>query len=516
MSKYIMLKPKRRYVNLDVGIQNVIELRGITKSFPGVKALKGVSFDIRPGEVHALCGENGAGKSTLMKVLTGVHKRDDGQILFEGQEVDIQSTQQTIALGIACIYQELAIVPQLDLAKNIYLGNLPQKKDGFVDKKKLYADTKEILKQVNLNVSPKTIAGELSVAQQQMVEIGRALTRNAKIIIMDEPTSSLSDKESEVLFTLIKTLTSRGVAVVYISHKLDEVMSISNRITIIRDGENITTVNTCDTTREQLISYMIGRSLENMYNKKKSEIGEVVLEVNNLTSPGVFKDISFDVKAGEVLGFFGLVGAGRSEIMRALFGVDKFESGQISINGQKVSITNPRKAIAAGLGFVPEDRKLEGLALKLSILTNMTMVKISQISRAGVINRKERGKLADEYVKSISIRTPSVKQLVGNLSGGNQQKVVIAKWLMMKPKLLILDEPTRGVDVGSKSEIYGLISELANQGIAVIVVSSELPEILGICDRVITIHEGRKTADCLVENTDSHQLLRCALGGGHK
>lgn len=494
---------------------NVIELRGITKAFPGVKALRGVSFDIRPGEVHALCGENGAGKSTLMKILTGAYQRDEGRILVDGREIDIHSTRQAIELGIACIYQELSIVPQLDLAKNIFLGNLPRKNGkGFIDKKKLYADTKEILQQVNLNVPPQTIAGELSVAQQQMVEIGRALTRNARVIIMDEPTSSLSDKETETLFSLIENLTARGVAIIYISHKLEEVLRISDRITVLRDGENIVTVQTSATTQEELISHMIGRSLENMYNKKKSAIGEVVLQVSKLTKTGCFKDISFEVRAGEVLGFFGLVGAGRSEIMRAIFGVDKFDSGQIVMRGRKLNITSPRKAISAGIGLVPEDRKLEGLALRLNILTNMTMVKINDISRAGVINLQERLRLAGEFVKNISIRTPSVQQLVGNLSGGNQQKVVIAKWLMLTPELLILDEPTRGVDVGSKAEIYGLISDLANKGIAIIVVSSELPEILGICDRVITIHEGRKTADCLIENTDSHHILSCALGGG--
>lgn len=491
----------------------IIAVTGIKKSFPGVQALKGVSFDILPGEVHAICGENGAGKSTLIKILTGAHQKDFGQYLVDGQAVEIQHTQQAIALGVSCIYQELSIVPQLDIAKNLFIGNLPVKwKNGPVDRKKLYADSESIVRQLGLNLSPKAIAGQLSVGQQQMIEIGRALTRNVRVIIMDEPTSSLSEKEAETLFELIDKLSKSGVAIVYISHKLDEVMQISNRITVLRDGENIVTVNTSETTRDQLIVHMIGRSLENLYHKNPVEKGKVVLEVKNLTRKNVFQDISFSVSQGEVLGFFGLIGAGRSEIMRAIFGVDKYDAGEIFIDGECVKISNPDIAISKGMGFAPEDRKLEGLALKLSILTNMTLVKLRDISILGLIKKKERTRIANEYVGSISIRTPSTNQLVGNLSGGNQQKVVIAKWLMMNPKILILDEPTRGIDVGSKSEIYGLINQLAAKGVAIIIVSSELPELLGICDRAITIFEGRKTADLDVKNIDMADILSAALG----
>ncbi len=489
----------------------LIELKNITKIFPGVRALSNVCFDIRPGEVHALCGENGAGKSTLIKVMTGAHTADEGEYYIDGKPVHIANTQEGIALGVSCVYQELSIAPQLDLAQNLYIGNLPMK--GFlIDHATLYTKAKEILDTLEMPLSPKTLAGELSVGQQQMIEIGRALTRNARCIILDEPTSSLSEKETETLFKIIGILKERGIAIVYISHKLDEVMQLSDRITVIRDGENVITLNTADTTQEILITNMLGRSLETMYNKQKVDIGEPVLQVEGLTRQGVFEDISFDVRAGEVVGFFGLVGAGRSEIMRAIFGVDKSDSGTITVSGKTLTRGNPAAAIEAGIGFCTEDRKQEGLMLRLSILLNMTLVKLPELSRHGVIDRKAQRTEADKYVDSIRIKTPSVRQLVGNLSGGNQQKVVVAKWLMMNPKVLIVDEPTRGIDVGSKAEIYGLLNELAKSGVAIIVVSSEIEEIMGICDRVITICEGKKTADFPVDGLDSELVLAAALG----
>jgi ABC-type sugar transport system ATPase subunit len=491
----------------------LIELRDITKTFPGVKALSNVSFDIYPGEFHALCGENGAGKSTLIKVMTGAHQPDSGKIIVDGEEVHFTSPQQAIEKGIACIYQELTIAPQLDVAKNMFLGNMFFDKFGTLDLKRLYKDTKEILTDyIGLKVSPKTLAGELSVGQQQMIEIGRALTRHARVIIMDEPTSSLSEAETETLFKLIKMLKDDNVAIVYISHKLDEVMQLADRITVIRDGQNIITMNTSDTTQEKLISHMIGRELENLYQKSPAQQGDVVLEVKNLTSKGVFEDISFNVKAGEIVGFFGLVGAGRSEIMRAIFGVDKYDSGEVYICGKKLPPGNPTAAIESGLGFATEDRKKEGLMLRLSVLLNMSLVKLPHISKLGVINAAKQRELVDQYIKSISIKTPNVEQLVGNLSGGNQQKVVVAKWLMMSPKVLIVDEPTRGIDVGSKSEIYGLLNDLAHQGVAIIVVSSEIEEIMGICDRVITICEGNLTASLDIKNLKSETVLAAALG----
>ena len=492
--------------------KTIIQCEGITKYFPGVKALDGVSFDVREGEVHSLCGENGAGKSTLIKVLTGVHERDGGRYLIDGNEVFFKSPQEGIANGVSCVYQELSIAPQLDIAKNLFIGNLPMK-GGLVDHKTLYQKSSEILAELDMNISPKTIAGDLSVGQQQMIEIGRALTRSARVIIMDEPTSSLSEAETDTLFGVIKKLTARNIAVVYISHKLDEVMYLSDRITVIRDGKNIISKNKDEFTQEQLISNMIGRPLQNLYLKEPAEITDVMLDVRDLTRKGVFEDITFSVRKGEVVGFFGLVGAGRSEIMRAIFGVDKYNAGEVRVDGKKLRGGNPAEAIRAGLGFCTEDRKKEGLALKLQILLNMTLVRLPFLSKLGVIQRRAQKTAADRYVDSISIKTPSVRQLVGNLSGGNQQKVVVAKWLMMDPKVLIVDEPTRGIDVGSKSEIYGLLSDLAKEGMAIVVVSSEIEEIMGVCDSVVTIFEGKKTAQLpITPELTREEVLSYALG----
>ena len=490
----------------------LIELKNITKIFPGVIALSNVSFDIYPGEVHALCGENGAGKSTLIKVMTGVHAADGGQYFIDGKEVHIQNTHEAIGLGVSCVYQELSIAQQLDVAKNLYIGNLPVK-GKYVDHKKLYADTAEVLKELELDISPKTIAGDLSIGQQQMLEIGRSLTRSVRCIILDEPTSSLSEAETETLFKVIRKLVANNIAIVYISHKLDEVMEISDRITVIRDGQNIVTLNTKDTTQDQLISAMIGRPLENLYNKVPAEIGDVMLEVKNLTRKGVFDNISFSVRKGEVLGFFGLVGAGRSEIMRSIFGIDEYNSGEVYVSGKKLPAHNPAAAIDAGIGFCTEDRKKEGLALQLSILLNSTLIRLPLLSKSGFVQKEKQIEAAEEYRQSISIKTPTLQQLVGNLSGGNQQKVVVAKWLMMHPNVLIVDEPTRGIDVGSKSEIYGLLSNLAQEGMAIIVVSSEIEEVMGVCDSVVTIFEGKMTAQLKVTpELTREKVLACALG----
>ena len=493
--------------------QTFIELKEIVKLFPGVRALDGVSFDVREGEVHSLCGENGAGKSTLIKVLTGVHQRDGGDYLIDGKSVSFSSTTEAIAAGVSCVYQELSIAPQLDVAKNLFIGNLPMK-GGLVDHKTLYAKAAEILAELDMPISPKTIAGDLSVGQQQMIEIGRALTRNARLIIMDEPTSSLSEAETETLFHVIKKLVDKNIAIIYISHKLDEVMFLSDRITVIRDGQNIISKTKGEFTQEELIANMIGRPLEHLYLKEPAEITTPMLEVKNLTRKGVFEDVSFTVRRGEVVGFFGLVGAGRSEIMRAIFGVDKYHAGEVWVDGAKLKGGNPAAAIKAGIGFCTEDRKKEGLALRLSILLNMTLVRLPFLSKLGVVDRKAQKAAADEYMQSISVKAPSVNQLVGNLSGGNQQKVVVAKWLMMSPKVLIVDEPTRGIDVGSKSEIYGILSDLAKQGMAIIVVSSEIEEIMGVCDSVVTVFEGKKTAQLdITPELTREEVLTYALGG---
>ncbi len=490
----------------------LLEVRGISKIFPGVKALKNVSFDVKRGEVHALCGENGAGKSTLIKILTGVHERTEGEYFLEGEPVDFRNTKQSIDAGISCIYQELSMVPLLDVAKNLFLGNQPLTKLGTLDNRKMYEDAKGILERINLKVSPKKMVADLSVAQQQMIEIGRALTRQSKVIIMDEPTSSLTDNEKDTLHDLIRKLRDEGVSVIYISHKLEDVLEISDRITVLRDGEKIVTLDAATTDKSTLITHMIGRTLDNLYNKVAAEPGEEAIRVEGLTRNGVFHDVNFYARKGEVVGFFGLVGAGRSEIMRAIFGVDRFQSGKIFVEGEEVKANSPVKAVKQGIALVPEDRKLEGLTLRLSVLFNMTLVKINQINRFGVIDKKAQKEAATDYVGRTRVKTPSLAQKVYNLSGGNQQKVVISKWLMMNPKILILDEPTRGIDVAAKAEIYGLISELANAGVCVLVVSSEIPEILGICDRLYTVCEGRITADLSVKETTSGEILANALG----
>jgi len=467
---------------------------------------------VRSGEVHALVGENGAGKSTLIKVITGFHGMDEGEMFIDGKKAVFSNPHESIEAGIACIYQELSIVPQLDVAKNIFLGNWPVKR-GLVDREELYRRAGEILRRVSLNVKPQELAGDLSIAQQQMVEIGRALTRDAKLIIMDEPTSSLTEKETESLMALIEKLRSDGISIIYISHKLDEVMSIADRITVMCDGRHVKTLDTKDTNRQQLIEYMLGRPLDNMYEHRPAKPGDVALKVEHLTRHGVFEDVSFEVRSGEILGFFGLVGAGRSEIMRAIFGIDRLDSGEIYVNGKRVKIQSPKDAVRLGLALVPEDRKNDGLALQLPILDNMTIVKLPEISRGGVIDQKTRASLAEEYAKTVRVKTPSIRQLVGNLSGGNQQKVIIARWLMQDTTVLILDEPTRGIDVGSKAEIYSIITDLAARGVAVIVVSSEMNEILGVSDRVAAVFEGRITRFFETAKTNDKEILSAALGG---
>lgn len=491
----------------------ILEVKGVSKFFPGVQALKEVDLDIRAGEVHAIVGENGAGKSTLMKVLTGVYKRDAGEYWFEGRKVELSGVQQSIKMGISCIYQELTIVPLIDVARNLYLGDLPMK-HGRIDYRKLYEDARGVLEALGMDISPKTLAKDLSIAQHQMIEIGRAITRKSKVIIMDEPTSSLTAKETEVLFRVIRSLKEKGVAIFYISHKLEEIQEIADRISVFRDGAHISTFdNDEEATQDKIVSQMIGREISNYFNKQPAELGDVLLEARGLTRRGYFEDISFSVRRGEVLGFFGLVGAGRSEVMRAVFGADRLHSGEIWLEGNKVSITSPAAAIRRGIGLVPEDRKAEGLVLRLSVKINELLVKLKDINRLGFIRAGKAQELAQEYKDRLNIKTPTLSKMVGELSGGNQQKVAIAKWLMVDPKLLILDEPTRGVDVGAKSEIYRLISELAQQGVAVIVISSELPEILGVSDRIVIMHEGRKTGELITAETTSHEVMQYALGG---
>lgn len=491
----------------------ILRMMGIQKSFPSVKALRDVDIDIIEGEVHAVVGENGAGKSTLMKILSGALQKDDGSIILYGKKTEIQSADHAIQLGISCIYQELTIFPLLDVAKNIHLGNLPMQ-GMFINLKKLYADTKQVLDMLELNVSPLAMCRELSIAQQQMVEIGRAVSRNAKIIIMDEPTSSLSEKEKEVLFKIIRMIKAKGVSVLYVSHKLEEIKEISDRITVLRDGQKIMTVNTADCTYPKIIEGMIGRKLENFFHKQEAHVGDTVLKVEGLTRQGKFDDVSFEIKSGEILGMFGLIGAGRSEIAGAIFGTEKYDKGKIFINGKPVIIRRVSQAIKHGLCFVPEDRKLQGLVLKLDVKSNTAMLKIKKESKFGFVSNKLEKETTERYIKSLNIKTPSIRQVVSNLSGGNQQKVVIGKWLSMNPKVLIVDEPTRGIDIGAKAEIYALITQLAQSGVAILFISSELPETMGICDRVLTVFEGQVTQSIDSKEFSSSTIMNAALGMG--
>ena len=485
----------------------ILSMEHIDKVFPGVKALSDVSLEVRRGEVHALMGENGAGKSTLMKVLYGIYPCDGGTITFDGKTVGTHTQHEALHMGIAMIHQEISLATNMSVAENIWVGRTPMTKLGLVDFKKLYAMTQEILDDVGLDIDPKVKVRDLSVAQMQMVEVARAVSYNAKLIIMDEPTSSLSKKEIQVLYRIIRTMKSRQVSVIIITHKIDEVFEISDRITVLRDGRRTGDADIHSITEDDLIRMMVGRELTEMFPKQESEIGEVLLEVEHLSSAGVFEDVSFCVHRGEILGVSGLIGAGRTEIMKAVFGIDKKDSGTIRIGGEPVNIRSPRDAIAHGIAMVTEDRKMEGLSLVRSSKENMTIVNLNKYSKGGIVNSKAELGDVEKMIRMLAIKLSSPKQVVNSLSGGNQQKVIIAKWLLKKPKILIIDEPTRGIDVGAKSEIHRIISSLACQGMAVILVSSELPEILGMSDRVIVIHEGHLKGELTRQEATQEKIM---------
>jgi len=467
-----------------------LEMKGITKQFPGVLALNKVDLSIYPGKVLALVGENGAGKSTLMKVLSGVHKRDAGEILLEGKSVEIADPLASRQMGISIIFQELSVLNNMNIAENIFVGR-EKKKNGFVDKKLQHEQARQLLSRVGLSIDTHTKTGLLSTAQKQMVEVAKALSFNSKLIIMDEPTSSLTDKETAMLMDIIRKLRDDGVAIVFISHRMNEIFEISDEIAVMRDGEMVQHMITSEVDEAQVIAAMVGRSVDDIFYKEEAPIGDIALEVKNLSTKNFLKDISFNVRSGEIVGFAGLVGAGRSEVMRAVFGIDPRESGEISIHGQKVEIKSTMDALKAGMGFVPEDRKEQGLILKQTIRVNTSLAALQSVAKGWFISKKLEKGLTDEYVAKLRVKTPSNEQKIMNLSGGNQQKVVIAKWMATHPKVLILDEPTRGIDVGAKKEIHMLMSELAKQGVAIIMISSELPEVLGMADRIYVMHDGR-------------------------
>ncbi|GAA0361814.1 sugar ABC transporter ATP-binding protein [Bacillus horti] len=491
----------------------LLEMTGVTKRFPGVYALKGANLEVEAGEVHALLGENGAGKSTLIKILGGIYSIDEGKISINGQEVDIQDVKAAQHYGISIIHQEIVLVPYLSIAENIHLGRELLTKAGFVDKQTMYEHAQQLLDDYDLGLSAKTPIRNLTVAQQQMIEIIKAVSFQSRIIIMDEPTSSLSDKEVEFLFKTIRSLKKQGVGIIYISHRMNELFEITDRITVMRDGSYIGTVVTKETTNEKLISMMVGRDLTNYYVRDFSEPGESVLKVDNLTKKGVLENISFELKKGEILGFSGLVGAGRSELMKCIFGLDSFEEGQIIVNGKPVKMNSPNDAIKHRIAYVTENRKEEGLFLIRSVKYNTSIKILDQFIRFFRVNNKYEDQQADKYIKELSIKTPNAEQEVRNLSGGNQQKVLISRWLATNPKVLILDEPTRGVDVGAKAEIYSIMNQLVKEGVSIIMVSSELPEVINMSDRIAVMCKGKIQTILDKDSFNQETIMHYAIGG---
>ncbi|GHU81273.1 ribose import ATP-binding protein RbsA [Spirochaetia bacterium] len=498
-------------------METVLEMKNINKSFSGVQVLNDVHFDLRKGEVHALVGENGAGKSTLIKILAGVHRMDKGSVSVFGKDVQVDNVYESQSLGISVIHQELSLVPTMTVAENVFLGRMPQTKIGLINDKKMIEDVKVLFQRFGIdNIDAGAKTNKLSVAQQQMIEILRALSTNCKILVMDEPTASLTEKEIVKLFEFIKGLQEKEVSVLYISHRMEEIFQISDRITVLRDGRFISTRNTFETNYEDLVSMMVGREFKNVYSSVTVKPGEEILKVTSLNRGNQVQNVSFSLRRGEVLGFYGLIGSGRTETMRVIFGVDKPESGQMFLEGREISLKNIRVVkdiIKQGIVLVPEDRKRQGLIPIQGIRYNVSLAIMDRIIKGINVNRNQEDAIVNEYVTALNIHAFNNEQLTGTLSGGNQQKVVISKCLATKPKIVILDEPTRGIDIGAKHELYKLITKLADEGVAVIFVSSELPEIIHLSTRVIVMHEGRITGELSGNELTEENVIKLALGG---
>jgi len=476
--------------------QQILKMTGICKSFPGVRALYKVDFDLYAGEVHALMGENGAGKSTLMKVLTGIYARDEGEIEYFGESIHLKNTREAQDLGICIIHQELNMMNHLSVAQNMFIGR--EKSRGiFLDDKVIIEESRQLLNQLGIDIDPKETLGNLTVGKQQMVEIAKAISLKSKLLVLDEPTAALTDSEIEHLFNVMRDLKTKGVGMIYISHRMDEIARITDRVTVLRDGEYVGTIDTKGSSHDQIVKMMVGRTIfeEPKMTSNCPPDAPVILEVENLNAGRMVQDVSFKLRKGEILCFSGLMGAGRTETARALFGADPKSSGTIRINGKEVTINSPEDAVNAGIGYLSEDRKRYGLALGLSVAENSVLAKLDDFSGKLFIRQSQINDVAQSYIDKLNTKTPSVRQLVRNLSGGNQQKVVIAKWLIRNSDILIFDEPTRGIDVGAKSEIYKLIHELIDEGKSIIVISSELPEVLRLADRIVVMCEGRITGE---------------------
>ncbi len=491
----------------------ILELKGISKFFPGIKALDEIDFKARCGEVHALIGENGAGKSTLIKVVTGVHQPTSGTIILNGQEVTFATVQDAQAAGISAIHQEASMFSELSVAENIYMGHHLKKGNNLspLDWKEMRKRTKELLQKLELDISPDTLVKNLSVAQRHMVEIAKALSIDAQVIIMDEPTSALSLHEVDDLYAIIRQLKAENKAIIFISHKFEEIFDICDYFTVMRDGRYVGEGVIKDSSIDSIVEMMVGRSLDKMYPKVEAKIGRPALEVSKLSRSGFFKDISFTLHEGEILGFFGLVGAGRSEVMRAIFGIDKLDSGSIKLWGKETVINDPKDAMRNKIAYIPEDRQSQGAVLKMSISHNITLALLDEMCKFGVLQRKKEKRISERFSRKMEVKAAGLNVDVDTLSGGNQQKVVLAKWLATEPKILILDEPTKGVDVGTKAKVHEFVSVLASQGLAVILVSSEMPEILGMSDRIVVMHEGIKTAEFNRDEASSEIIIKAAV-----
>lgn len=490
-----------------------IEMKGINKAFGGNPVLQNAGFVLADGEIHALMGENGAGKSTLMKILTGVYTRDAGTVIVNGREVVYHNAQEAEKEGIVFIHQELNVLFDLTVEENMFLGKEIHNRFGVCNKKTMQKEVRRILDVLGVKIKPDAKMDTLSVGQQQMIEIAKALMVDAKVIIMDEPTAALSQSETVTLFKVVRSLKEKGVSIVYISHRMEEIFELCDRITILRDGQYVGTRNIPETNMDEIVKMMIGREIGERYPERNTKLGDVVFEVKDLNCPGVFKNVNFNVRAGEVLGVAGLMGAGRTEIMQSIFGNMPHVTGQIFMNGKEIHNKNPWDAMDNGIGFITEDRKTEGLMLEESIMKNISIANLGRISQKGVLNKKREQEMTQQGIEDLHIKCTGAQHACGNLSGGNQQKVVFAKWIFTEPKVLILDEPTRGVDIGAKKEIYSIINKLADTGVAIIMVSSELPEILGMSDRVMVVHEGKIGGFIDKKEANQENIMILATGG---
>ena len=490
----------------------ILKISDMNKEFPGVVALSKMQLNVKRGKVHGLMGENGAGKSTLMKILIGIYQKTSGSMIWKGKETDFENTQEALSAGISMIHQELNLVPYLTVAENIWLGREPLK-HGLIDFQSMFSSTDAMLSSLGIkDINATDEVGKLTIARQQLVEIVKATSYESELVIMDEPTSAITEKEVEYLFKIIEKLKNENKAILYISHKMDEIFKICDELTIMRDGEFIDTGNISDFSKEKVIKLMVGRELKNLFPKEETEIGEVILSVKNLSRSRYFQDVSFDLRKGEILGFAGLVGSGRTEIMESIFGVYPAEKGEIFVKGKKINFENPQEAIKEGFAFLTEDRKKNGLFLVLSVSQNIEIINIDSYIKNFIIDEKLAIEDIQNQIQNLRVKTPSEEQLIEKLSGGNQQKSLIARWLLIKPKILILDEPTRGIDVGSKSEIHSLISKLAKSGVAVILISSEMPEVLGMSDRVAVMFDGKLQGILDREQATQEKIMTLASG----